>query len=266
MNQPAFLADNAAARYRRHRPAYPKRLTDRVIALAGLAPGDAVLDLGAGPGFLALAFAQSGMNVTAADPDADMLAVADASARAADVKLDLWRGGSADLTQAMGPFRLVTMGRSFHWMDRTPTLVMLDKIVGQSGAIALFHDAHPPVPEKAWFKVMCDIAGKFGRIGSGGGGQGIGQTGGGHHRYEPYLFASAFTQLDGSSVTERRAITADDIVGRVTSLSSCGPEKLGDQSPRMEAALREGLAKLSPDGNFVEVIEFVALLARRGDV
>ena len=84
MNQPAFLADNAAARYRRHRPAYPKRLTDRVIALAGLAPGDAVLDLGAGPGFLALAFAQSGMNVTAADPDADMLAVADASARAAD--------------------------------------------------------------------------------------------------------------------------------------------------------------------------------------
>ena len=41
MNQPAFLADNAAARYRRHRPAYPKRLTDRVIALAGLAPGAA---------------------------------------------------------------------------------------------------------------------------------------------------------------------------------------------------------------------------------
>ena len=261
MNSPAILSENAAARYQRHRPAYPKRLTDRVIALAGLQPGDAVLDLGAGPGFLALAFADAGMTVTAADPDADMLAVADASARAAHVKLDLWRGGSAELTPDMGPFRLVTMGRSFHWMERGPTLAMLDRIVARGGAIALFHDAHPPVPENAWFKVMCDIAGKFGKIGSGGGGYG-----GGHHRYEPYLFASAFTQLDGSSVTERRAITADDIVGRVTSLSSCGPEKLGAASAQMEAALREGLAKLSPDGNFTEVIEFVALLARRGDV
>ena len=258
MNSPAILSENAAARYQRHRPAYPKRLTDRVIALAGLQPGDAVLDLGAGPGFLALAFADAGMTVTAADPDADMLAVADASARAAHVKLDLWRGGSAELTPDMGPFRLVTMGRSFHWMERGPTLAMLDRIVARGGAIALFHDAHPPVPENAWFKVMCDVAGKFGRVGSGGGGYG-----GGHHRYEPYLFASAFTQLDGSSVTERRRIAADDIVGRVTSLSSCGPEKLGAWSAQMETALRGGLATLSPD--FTEVIEFVALLARRGE-
>ena len=49
-----------------------------------------------------------GMAVTAADPEPDMLAAAEAAARAAGVALTLWRGGSYDLTPAWDPIRLVT--------------------------------------------------------------------------------------------------------------------------------------------------------------
>ena len=65
----------------------------------------------------------------------------------------------------MGPFRLVAMGRAFHWMDRAATLAMLDRMVTPDGGVALFHDAHPPVEENAWFKTLCDVQGKFGRTG-----------------------------------------------------------------------------------------------------
>ncbi len=40
---------SAVAFYERYRLGYPDRLIARVVALAGLRPGDAVLDLGAGP-------------------------------------------------------------------------------------------------------------------------------------------------------------------------------------------------------------------------
>jgi len=54
-----------------------------------------------------------------------MLAGAKAAAKAAGVSLALWQGGSYDLTPGMGPYRMVSIGRAFHWMDRLATLAML---------------------------------------------------------------------------------------------------------------------------------------------
>ena len=94
----------SAAPFYGHRLAYPDRLIRRVAALAGLSPGDAVLDLGTGPGLLAVPFAGLGMAVTAADPEPAMLESAASAAAAAGVKLTWWQGSSYDLPLAWGPF------------------------------------------------------------------------------------------------------------------------------------------------------------------
>ncbi|HEV7960519.1 MAG TPA: class I SAM-dependent methyltransferase, partial [Rhizomicrobium sp.] len=154
---------SAAPFYERYRLGYPGRLIRRVIALAGLSPGDPVLDLGTGPGLLAVPFAKGGMAVTAADPEPTMLEAAAAAARAAGVELTLWQGGSYELTPEMGPFRLVTIGRAFHWMDREATLATLDKTVAPGGGVAFFHDAHPDVPENRWFRVLRETADRYTR-------------------------------------------------------------------------------------------------------
>jgi ubiquinone/menaquinone biosynthesis C-methylase UbiE len=250
---------STVAYYQRHRLAYPDRLIARVAALAGLRPGNSVLDLGAGTGMLAVGFAKAGMTVTAMDPEPDMLAVCQEAAQAAGVTVALRQGGSADLTPDMGPFRLVTMGRSFHWMDRAATLAMLEQIVTPDGGVALFHDAHPPVPDNGWFKVMCDVQDRFGR----GTEPHIRERRGGHSRYEPFLLASQFTQLDGLSVTVRHAVTVDELVGRAFSMSTCSREKLGNRAEEFAAALSAALRELSPGGTFTEIAEMVAVLARR---
>ncbi|HEX4270307.1 MAG TPA: methyltransferase domain-containing protein [Rhizomicrobium sp.] len=250
---------STVAYYQRHRLAYPDRLIARVAALAGLRPGNSVLDLGAGTGMLAVGFAKAGMTVTAMDPEPDMLAVCQEAAQAAGVTVALRQGGSADLTPDMGPFRLVTMGRSFHWMDRAATLAMLEQIVTPDGGVALFHDAHPPVPDNGWFKVMCDVQDRFGR----GTERHIRERRGGHSRYEPFLLASQFTQLDGLSVTVRHAVTVDELVGRAFSMSTCSREKLGNRAEEFAAALSAALRELSPGGTFTEIAEMVAVLARR---
>jgi ubiquinone/menaquinone biosynthesis C-methylase UbiE len=254
----------AVTYYDRYRLDYPQRLLARVRQLAGLRPGDPVLDLGAGTGMLAIGFAKLGMTVTAMDPEPDMLAAAAGRAKAAGVAVDLVAGGSADLRPGMGPYRLVTIGRSFHWMDRSATLAMLDKIIMPGGGVALFHDAHPPVEENAWFRTLCAVQDRFGRSAA----PHIAERSmmkqkGGHRRYEPFLFASAFTQLDGLSVTIRQTLTVDDIVGRAFSMSISSREALGPRAEEFAATLNQDLRELSPDGTFTEVAELVGLLARR---
>ena len=208
---------------------------------------------------LAIPFARMGLAVTALDPEPAMLAAARESAQVAGVRVDFRGGGSRDLTPDMGPYRLVAMGRSFHWMDRAATLAMLDRIVTPDGGVALFHDAHPPVAENRWFKTLCDVARKFGRDEN----EDARAREGGHRRYEPFLFASAFTELDGLSVTIRQPLTVEDILGRAFSMSTCAPDRLGGRREEFAARLRAALRPLSPDGTFTEVAELVALLARR---
>jgi SAM-dependent methyltransferase len=251
---------NTVADYQKYRLDYPSRLLERLAGLVGLKAGDPVLDLGCGPGNLALPFARMGMAVTAMDPEPQMLDAARAAASAEDLAIDFQQRGSGDLTPADGPYRLVTIGRAFHWMDRAATLVMLDRIVMPDGGVCLFHDAHPPVEDNAWYRAFGKVREKYGRAGM----AHVKERGeGGHRRYEPYLFASAFSRIDGLSVTIRQALTQDDILGRAFSTSVSSREALGARAADFEAELRAALRELSPDGKFSETAELVAVLARR---
>lgn len=243
--------------YTRYRLAYPPRLIERVIGLTGLSPGDPVLDLGTGPGLLAVPFATAGMRVTAADPEPTMLAAADEMARAARVTLTLWRGGSDDLAPGMGPYRLVTMGRSFHWMDRAATLIRLDGIIAPEGAVVLFHDEHPKTAENRWLDVLQDVAKRYGRDDE----PVISERKSPEYRsHESYLLASRFNMLEAVSVIVRKPITVDEIIGRALSMSTCSPEKLGQRVGAFEAELRSALAQ---SGDLTEIATLVALIARR---
>lgn len=246
--------------YARYRLGYPTRLIERVITLVGLEPGDAVLDLGTGPGLLAIPFAAAGFRVTAADPEPAMLKAAGEAASDAGVTLELWLGGSSELTPRMGPYRLVTMGRSFHWMDRASTLVLLDQIVSPDGAVALFHDNAPKTAENTWHDVMREVSDRYGR----GAEPHVAAVQASDYRtHVSYLLDSAFCVLDGVSVVIRHSITVDEIVGRAFSTSICSRGKLGDRAAAFEDELRAALAKRSPSGKFIEIAELSALVATR---
>jgi ubiquinone/menaquinone biosynthesis C-methylase UbiE len=246
--------------YARYRLGYPPRLIEHVIALVRLNRGDAVLDLGTGPGLLAIPFAAAGMQVTAADPEPAMLEAARQAASTAGVTLELWLGGSRELTPGMGPYRLVTMGRSFHWMERAATLALLDELVSPEGAIALFHDDHPKTVENTWRDILREVAKRYGQDAEP---HVAAYHAADYRAHAAYLLDSAFCVLNGVSVVIRQPITADEIVGRAFSLSTCSRDKLGERAGAFEAELRAALAERSPSGVFTEIAEIVALVATR---
>jgi SAM-dependent methyltransferase len=247
--------------YERFRLGYPERLIARVGRIVGLAPGEGMVDLGCGPGTLAVPFARAGAKVTAVDPEPAMLEAAREAAERAGVALTLLRGSSFDLPDGVGPFRLVTMGRSFHWMDRAATLEILDRLVVPGGAIALFDDDHPRTVENRWRRSLEEVGRKYGRaeelhI--------IARDSEAYRTHESYLLASAFDDVGRTSVIVQRRLTADGVLGLAYSLSTSSPERLGARKDAFEADLRAALAALSPDGQFTEIAEMSALIARHG--
>ena len=80
LSQPAAFDphrfQSAAPHYLTGRPYYAPALIDRVAELCGLGGADRVLDLGCGPGQLAVAFAAHAGSVLAIDPEPEMLRIA----------------------------------------------------------------------------------------------------------------------------------------------------------------------------------------------
>jgi SAM-dependent methyltransferase len=118
--------------YTRYRPAYPPELIERLAAAAGLDGTGRLLDLGTGPGLLAVALAPHVGEVVAVDPEPEMLAELPSGIRAVHARAE-------DVDESRGTFRLVTIGRAFHWMDGP---LVLDRLARVTRQLALVADAH----------------------------------------------------------------------------------------------------------------------------
>jgi len=241
--------------YVRYRTRYPRALLDAVAEAVGLDGRGRLLDLGCGPGFLAVELGPRFTEVVAMDPEPAMLAATEDTAREAGVRLTTRLGGSGDLRPHLGPFRLVVMGRAFHWMDRDRTLAALDALVTAGGAVVLFDVDHPEVPENAWGAAWEAVRDRH--------------TPAGRRRpwsAEPHaavLGRSAFRAMRRLTHVWRQRTPIDVLVGRALSMSATTPEVLGDTRPAFEAELRATLDPFAAGGLVEEVLEAGALVATR---
>jgi SAM-dependent methyltransferase len=126
------LFAGTAAYYARYRPGYPPELLERLAEAAGLDGTGRLLDLGCGPGPLAVPLAPRFEEVVAVDVEPEMLAQLPPGIRTV-------LGRAEDGDESWGAFRLVTIGRAFHWMDGPVVMERLARITRQ---VALVGDSH----------------------------------------------------------------------------------------------------------------------------
>jgi SAM-dependent methyltransferase len=248
---------SAAAHYLRGRPEYAPGLVPLVARLCGLDGAGVALDLGCGPGQLARALLPFVESVLAMDPEPEMLAVA--QAMSPDMPIEFRRGSSQDLAPGMGPFRIAVIGRAFHWMDRVETARRLDGLIVPGGALVLFSDVHPDLPDNAWrapYRAALDAA-------IGGGNRGA-WRGPDWVKHEAILLDSPFSVLERIGMLERVRTPVAALVERAQSMSSTSRDRLGDAGiARLIEAVEAVLMPAAVDGMVTEVVESVALIARR---
>ena len=250
---------SAAAHYLQGRPAYAPALFRDVALLCGLDGTGQLLDLGCGPGQLATAFRPFVAAATGMDPEPEMLALAARLAGEAGVDIQFRPGSSQDLTPGMGPFRLVTIGRAFHWMDRVETARRLDGLLDAAGALVLFQTSHVSAPDNAW-------RAEFERVVEGAlaGGRRAAWRQPGWVKHEAVLLDSPLSSLHRVGVVERRQTPGAALIDRALSMSSTTRERLGEAGvTRLRAELEAMVDAIAHGGMVTEVIESSALVARR---
>ena len=240
------------------RAPYPPVLIARAAELLELEPDHRLLDLGCGPGLLAIAFSPYVGSVLALDPEPAMLRIAQAAAEHL-ANVQVAAGSSNDIGPDLGRFQAVVIGRAFHWMDREQTLAQFERLIEPAGGLALFGDDRPETPENAWLKELEAFTEAYAADDP------VRQ----HRRsaaFKPHisvLLDSAFSRLERISVIDRYSLTVDQLVDRVLSLSSTSRARLGDRADDLAADLRRRALDWRRDGLLTEVRSSNALIAWR---
>lgn len=117
------------------RPDYSDSAIDEMIALAGIAAGSPVCDVGAGVAHLTLKLAERNMSVVAVEPNDAMRGLG--IKRTADLDNVCWFEGTGEETgQPSDNFAMVTFGSSFNVTDRARALQETKRLLKPRGWFA----------------------------------------------------------------------------------------------------------------------------------
>ena len=198
------------------------------------------------------------------DPEQEMIA----EARRCDdnhcaKNIEWVKGGSEDLTlvrQRKLVFKLVTMGSSFHWMNRKQVLLDLRNLIEPDGGIAVVGCNTLLDCESDWAEVVRSVVRKYLGPERKAGKEGTYSHPAKRH-HEVIEESDYLTDVESHSFKRVTEIGTSDVLGFLYSTSFCSQDVLGDKRSQFERELTEALENESPSGKFREEKTYYAIFA-----
>jgi|GraSoiStandDraft_15_1057317.scaffolds.fasta_scaffold71421_2 SAM-dependent methyltransferase len=242
------------------RPPYPPSFFRDVAQKLGLSKQHSLIDLGTGPGLIALGFAPYVGRIVGVDPEPAMLAAARRAAERASCAFTLIEGKAEELPADIGRFDIVTIGRALHWMDRDATPALFERLVARDGPIVVCSSGSAKDGRNPWLDDYNEARRAWSDDGL------WSEAGKGeraHRELAAFLGHTGFHVTDVINVETCREISVSNLARRVLTFSSSSPHVLGDNA---DAMLRDVEARLAPYGRaglLTETVVSIAQVARR---
>jgi SAM-dependent methyltransferase len=233
---------STVAYYETARPPYGAAFFEAVALELGLDGDQRLLDVGAGPGILAIGFAPYCREVLGVDPEPGMVEAARAAAERAGVAVRFIESRFEDVAGKRGKFDIVSIGRAIHWLDPEPARAALDRALAPRGRVLVCGATSAKDGRNLWLEPFNKVRDHW--------------KGDRPSRDHKSFFADGpFTRTGTIRVEGTYAVPVERLVERVLSMSTSSSERLGDEVPAMKSAMREALAPFAANGMIEDIVE-----------
>ncbi|WP_226657233.1 class I SAM-dependent methyltransferase [Pseudalkalibacillus hwajinpoensis] len=243
------LFKGAATYYSKYRPLYPEEVIEYLTSTFQLNGTGTLLDVGCGPGQMAIRLSEKFKNVIGVDKEKEMI---EEARRLADpISNIIWHHCDVDsfLLTLKCPIKLVTLAKSFHWLDRTAFLENIYPFIEEEGGIAIIDDYDVAQPLEEWQMAFRDVVTKW--YGE--------RRRAGNSTYTHPLQSHKKVIQDSRFYSESFECapvtykwTPESIIGHHYSLSYGLKHLLQGCAEDFEAEAKQVLAEINPNGEFIE--------------
>jgi SAM-dependent methyltransferase len=241
---------STVAYYEIARPRYGAAFFEAVTLQLGLDRSQRLLDVGAGPGILAIGFAPYCREVIGVDPEPGMVEAARAGAKRAGVAVGFIEGRFEEVAMSLGAFDIVTIGRAIHWLDPEPAQAALERALAPRGKVLVCGATSVKDGRNPWLEAFNAVRDSW--------------KGDRPSRDHDTFFANGqFTRTGTIRVEGTYTVPVERLVERVLSMSTSSLKRLGDEVPLMKSAMREKLAPFAADGMIEDIVEARAAVFER---
>ena len=189
-----------------------------------------------------------------------MLAQARRKARENNVAGIKWVLDTAEnIDKSMGKFRLVAIGRAFHWMNKELVMKNAAGMLEDGGGIAIITSPSEWSSSEAWKRDLIKVVKRH-----------LGPkrlAGTGTYKSRKKSFESAlsvhFRKIQRYRIERENKFTVDEIIGRLYSTSFASPRLFGKSRKKFETDVRKTLLRRSPEGVLTERTKFYMFFARK---
>lgn len=235
----------APVEFYQYREPYPAAFFKEVATRLALNRSERLLDVGCGPGILAIGFAPFVRRSTAIDPEPKMLQAAKAAATEANVAIAFIETSLEELDCGDGSFDFVTIGRVLHWLKRETALAVLERVVSEGGRIAVCGSSPSDSPVNGWLPKFKQVRKAWASEPE-------------EQRYkidmDAWFASSRFRRIDEMAVKHRHKITVPQLIGRALSFSITSSAVLGERRPQFEDGLKAAIEPFATNGTMEEEV------------
>jgi SAM-dependent methyltransferase len=230
--------------YRAYLPPYLPAFFSDAAKRIPLRGGEALLDLGCGPGDVALGFAPHVASLTGVDLEQPMLDLARERAAEIGRSIDTIHAKAQEAPETIGPFDLITIGTA-HWFMHSPaTLARIGRWLRPGGSVLVCMPVNTNIAHAKWFDIFMDVRYRWSKAT-----EIYDQM---RLQTKDFFAGTDFALVDKIDTFGQIPIDLDHLLNRALAFPTTSRAILGDDAERMLAELRDKLAPHFANGPVTE--------------